>query len=81
MELSLGWQVILAGSAEWLSSEFGLPHPTWTDDPRYFLETPWDPMEDYGIDMSPYIQDKLSRSPVAFRKRKVAFLSRNLISL
>lgn len=79
--LSVEWQSVLAGAAEWLSQEFGLPHPEWTDDPRYFLVEPWDPMEDLGLDVSAFIEDKLRRSPEAFRKRNIAFLSRNLIAL
>jgi hypothetical protein len=79
--LSPGWQALLAAAAEWLSAEFNLPHPTWTDEPRYFLDAPWDPWEDLGLDMSEFIGDKLARSPEAFRKRNIAFLSRNLISL
>jgi hypothetical protein len=38
-------------------------------------------MEDLGLDMSPFIEDKLQRAPEAFRKRNIAFLSRNLIAL
>jgi hypothetical protein len=79
--LSPEWQALLAAAADWLSQEFGLPHPSWTDNPRYFLARPWDPMEDMGLDMSAFIEDKLRRSPEAFRKRNVAFLSRNLIAL
>lgn len=79
--LSPEWQALLAGAAEWLSAEFGLPHPAWTNDAKYFLDEPWDPAEDLGLDMSEFIADKLARSPEAFRKRNVAFLSRNLLSL
>ena len=79
--LNVRWQALLAGAAEWLSAEFDLPHPTWTDAPRYFLPEPWDPVEDLGLDMSEFIADKMARSPEAFRKRNIAFLSRNLISL
>ncbi len=79
--LSIEWQALLAGAAEWLSEEFGLPHPAWTDDQRYFLAEPWDPREDLGLDMSPFMADMLRRSPEAFRKRNIAFLSRNLIAL
>lgn len=79
--LSIEWQALLASVAEWLSQEFGLPHPEWTDDPRYFLAEPWDPMMDMGLDVSEFIKDKLRRSPEAFRRRNIAFLSRNLITL
>lgn len=79
--LSPQWQALLAGAAEWLSAEFGLPRPEWVDDPKYFLDTPWDPAEDLGLDMSEFVADTLARSPEAFRKRNIAFLDRNLISL
>jgi hypothetical protein len=81
LSLSPQWQAVLAGAAEWLSGEFGLPHPAWTDEAKYFLAVPWDPSEDLGLDMSEFIADRLARSPEAFRKRNIAFLSRNLISL
>jgi hypothetical protein len=38
-------------------------------------------MQEFGIDMTPYMTDKLARSPEAFRRRNIAFLSRNLIAL
>lgn len=79
--ISREWQVVLAGAAEWLSAEFGLPKPVWVDEPQYFLASPWDPREDYGLDMSPYYEEVLRRSPEAFRKRNIAFESRNLIAL
>jgi hypothetical protein len=44
--LTVEWQALLAGAAEWLSAEFGLPHPVWTDQPQYFLSEPWDPLQD-----------------------------------
>jgi hypothetical protein len=55
-ELSVKNQALLAGVAEWLSAEFGLPHPVWTDNPRYFLDKTWDPWEDLGLDMSEYYE-------------------------
>lgn len=58
-----------------------MPHPAWTDDSKYFRDKPWDPVEGFGLDMSEFIDDKLARSPEAFRKRNIAFLSRNLITL
>jgi hypothetical protein len=64
-----------------LSAEFGLPHPQWTDDARYFLDSPWDIGEERGLDMSQFIEERLRRSPEAFRKRNIAYASRNLIAL
>ncbi len=79
--LSGQMQALLAGAAEWLSREFSLPHPLWTNRSCYFLPIPWDPVEDLGLDMSAFIEEKLARSPEAFRKRNIAFASRNLIAL
>jgi hypothetical protein len=79
--LSPRYQALLAGAAEWLSAEFDLPHPEWTDNPKYFLDTPWDPEEDLGLDLSEFLEDRMARSPEAFRKRNIAYLSRNLICL
>jgi hypothetical protein len=72
---------VLAGAAEWLSQEFDLPHPAWTDDPKYFLDKPWHPIEDFGVDAAEEIIEELPEAPEAFRKRNLAFLSRNLIAL
>jgi hypothetical protein len=80
-ELDHKTQALLAGVAEWLSAEFGLPHPAWADRPQYFLAETWDPWESLGLDMSEFYAEKLVRSPEAFRKRKIAYLSRNLIAL
>jgi hypothetical protein len=79
--LSVAWQAVLAGAAEWLSQEFDLPHPAWTDDPKYFLDKPWHPIEDFGVDAAEEIIEELPEAPEAFRKRNLAFLSRNLIAL
>jgi len=78
--LSIERQAMLAGVAEWLSQEFGLPHPAWTDDSRFFLDQPWDPWSEVG-DMSEFTQERLARAPEAFRKRNLAYLSRYLITL
>jgi hypothetical protein len=79
--LSVEMQAVLAGAAEWLSAEFGLPHPEWTEDRRYFLPEPWHIFEIYGLDMSAHVGEGLARSPHAFRRRNIAFLARNLIAL
>jgi hypothetical protein len=79
--LSVEWQALLDGAAEWLSSEFWLLHPVWTNQRQYFLDNPWHPMEDFGLDMSEFMAEQLQKSPEAFRKRNIAFLSRNLIVL
>lgn len=78
--LNAGWQAILAGAAEWLSAEFGLPHPEWVDDPQYFLPEPWDPWQEFGLQIR-NMDERLQRSPEAFRKRNISFEARGLISL
>ena len=78
--LSPGWRALLAGAAEYLSAEFDLPHPAWTDEPQYFLDRVWDPWEE----LVPEVQgtaERLLHSPEAFRKRNIAFESRNLVTL
>ena len=67
--LSVKWQAVLAGAAEWLSAQFNLPHPMWTDESRYFLVQPWDVFEEVtGI--SEFRDKHLAESSRAFRKRK-----------
>jgi hypothetical protein len=63
-----------------LSQEFGLPHPAWTDDAKYFLAKPWHPIQDFGA-YPDDMEGDLAAAPLAFRKRNLAFLSRNLITL
>jgi hypothetical protein len=79
--LSPRYQSLLAGVAEYLSAEFELPYPASVASPQYFLDTPWDTEEDLGLDMSEFLADRMARSPEAFRKRNIAYLSRNLITL
>jgi hypothetical protein len=79
--LSKEWQAVLAGAAEWLSVEFGLSKPPWVDEPIYFLDEAWDPWLDLGLDEPEHRMNVLRRSPEAFRKRNIAFESRNLIAL
>lgn len=79
--LDVEWQCVLAGAAEWLSAEFGLPHPEWTDEPKYFLAEPWDAWQTYGLALPENVEKNVAESPEAFRKRNVAFESRNLITL
>lgn len=44
--LSPQWKALLAGTAEFLSKEFGLPVPEWVNDPQYTLPVQWDRWED-----------------------------------
>ena len=78
--LTIQWQAVLAVAAEWLSAEFGLPHPAWADNPKYFLAQPWDPWQEYGLEIRDR-EKRFAKSPESFRKRNTSFESRNLISL
>lgn len=78
--LSKQYQALLAGSAEWLSKEFNLPVPHWVDDPKYFLDEPWDPWEEIGLEITDY-PERLAMAPEAFSKRNVVYASRDLIAL
>jgi hypothetical protein len=73
-------QALLAGAAEWLSQKFQLPVPEWTNNPKYFLDEPWDPWEDFGVEIT-NMDERLAQAPEAFRKRNVVFESRDLIAL
>lgn len=79
--LSPGWQALLAGAAEFLSEEFGLPVPEWVNDPQYTLPEPWDPWEDLVPDVEQYRDGRIAKSHPSFLKRNVVFESRNLIVL
>jgi len=52
-----------------------------TGQPQYFIKESWDPTEELFIDVYRHIAGTLRRSPEAFRKRNIAFLRRNLITL
>ena len=78
--LDLHHQALLAGSAEWLSQEFALPHPAWTDERMYFLPDPWDPWQDLGLKIE-NLEERVARSPDAFRRRNISFQARDLIAL
>jgi hypothetical protein len=75
--LSPGWRAILAGAAEWLSREFGLPQPAWTKDPKKYTlpspSAPWGLSENLAAD--------LAEVEEPFRRRNVLFASRDLIAL
>jgi hypothetical protein len=79
--LSKGWRAILAGTAEYLSKEFNLPIPVWTEEAEYFLPMLWNPLEDWVPDMEQYRAEQIAKAHEIFLKRKVIFASRNLITL
>ena len=79
--LSPGWRAVLAGTAEYLSKEFNLPVPAWTEEPEYFLPEIWNPWEDLGLDMKEFEEEQKAKSHECFLRRNVLFASRNLITL
>jgi hypothetical protein len=79
--LSPGWRAILAGSAEFLSKEFSLPVPGWSEEPEYFLPEIWDPVSDLGLDVKEFEEVRKAQSHECFLRRNVLFGTRNLITL
>ena len=73
-------RALLAGVAEFLSQEFGLPVPTWVNESEYFLDEMWDPWEDICPDMEQTHPGRIERSHPAFLKRNVVYEARNLIT-
>jgi len=74
-------RALLAGVAEFLSTEFGLPVPEWVNDREYFLGEMWDPWEDICPDLESLRQVRIDRSHPMFLKRNVVYETRNLITL
>lgn len=79
--LSPGRRAILAGTAEYLSKEFNIPVPAWTEEPEYFLPEIWDPWTDMGLDMKEFEEERKAKSHECFLRRNVLFASRDLITL
>jgi len=65
--MSPGWQAILAGAAEWLCQEFGLPAPNWLADQRYTLPSPWDLSENPAADLAE-VEEPFRRRNVLLRR-------------
>jgi len=65
-------RALLAATAEFLSLEFGLPHPEWTSKPDFTLPVLYDPY-DFGL-------DEQSSNPI-FTKHGVLFQTKSLIRL
>ena len=69
--------------AEFLSHEFKLQVPTWTERPRYFLDEEWDWADDG--EMPQALRDRLparrDRATPEFRRRNIVYEGRNLIRL
>ena len=79
--LSLGWRAILAGTAEWLSKEFGLFAPEWTELPDFFLPEVWDVLGDFLTeeDVVSLRAERIARCEHEFLRRNVIFETRSLI--
>jgi hypothetical protein len=56
----------LAGTAEYLSNEVGLPAPVWVEDPDRFLRTWW-----IESDVPSARPTAVAQSPAAFRRRGI----------
>jgi hypothetical protein len=78
---SPGYRALLAGTAEFLCEEFGLPIPIWVFDPQYTLDELWEPEEWMFPDDEEFRQRRIAKAHPAFLKRRVIFESRNLITL
>jgi hypothetical protein len=71
-EFSIPQRAMLAATAEFLSTEFGLARPEWVNKPEYTLSTWYDPY-DFGL-------DEQSSNPT-FAKHGVLFQTKSLIRL
>jgi len=79
--VSPGWKAVLAGGAEYLSKEFNLPVPAWTEDLAYFLPELWDPMSDWNPEVEKHIEKRKSEAHEVWLRRNVIYASRNLIAI
>jgi hypothetical protein len=77
---SPGNRALLAGVAEFLCEEFGLPVPVWVHYPVYTLPKLWDPASDYVSDAHLHQEERAARSHPTFLKHNVIFESRWLLS-
>ena len=80
LSLNAHYRALLAGAAEWLSAEFHLPHPAWTEAEEYFLKKPWDPWQDLGLQIVD-MEQRVAQSPHAFRRRNICYEARDLLVL
>lgn len=74
-------RALLAGIAEFLCTEFGLPVPAWVNEPEYFLDEMWDPWEDLAPHLERTRPERIERSHPIFLKRNIVYEARNLITL
>jgi hypothetical protein len=83
-ESPVKYRVFLAAVAEYLSHEFGLPVPEWTEKPEYFLSEEWDWVADdasFPEALKNRIDRRRERATPEFRRRNILYEGRNLIRL
>jgi hypothetical protein len=77
----------LATCCEYLCQRFHLPIPAWVEEPEFFLPEEWDFASETFVwagmlvDMTPYREERRSRSHDAFLRRGIIFEPRALIAL
>lgn len=77
-------RAFLAAVAEFLSQEFGLLVPPWTEKPKYFLAEEWDWIEEcpgFNEKLRSRISRRRESATRAFRRRNILYEGRNLIRL
>lgn len=80
---------MMAGAAEYLCRRYGLPIPSWTEEPQYFLNGRWELLPAFQPEVAgtwvpfPFLGDEESwpSVEVEFRRRGLFFQARNLITL
>jgi hypothetical protein len=77
-------RAFLAAVAEFLSQEFGLPMPAWTEKREYFLTEEWDFAETqpgFNDELRARIDRRRASATPAFKRRNILYEGRNLIRL
>ncbi len=83
-EFPAKYRAFLAAVAEYLSHEFYLPVPEWSEKPEYFLAEEWDwvaDAEDFPELLRKRIDRRRERATPEFRRRNILYEGRNLIRL
>jgi hypothetical protein len=79
---SPGMRSMLAGAAEFMCTEFGLPIPEWVNEPEFTMPEPFEP---YGWMYTGESEDdhqrRIAKAHPIFLKHNVVFASRNLITV
>jgi hypothetical protein len=72
---------LLAGTAEFLSKEFGLPVPAWVDEPEFLLPDLWE-LDGWMLPDDPAaIERRKAKAEPCFLRRNVLLERRDLITL